>query len=555
MGRAGRVDQRTMRTGRTGRRRAATARTGVGALVTAGWLAVGACADGSGTGWVVLDDRGEPAPGALITVRDTAAGTAVTVYAAPDGTFDVPDGAVGPGRVWEFRSAGAEATPRAVLDGAPEGPVRLAPAAADDEPPASAFLAQLPDGPEKRRTIVDCGGCHTFNARHARLSGAHRPEESWRDALVLMQNMAGQGSGFPIMSSEVDPEADAAWLAGALAGAPWPRSVPLPAALTAGAARAVLTEYDVPEPGDLPHDVAVHPSGTLLVTGMFTHRMYVLDPGSGGWRTVDIPVPNANPRAVDVAPDGRWWVLLGAPQSMAAYDPAAGTWETHAIGMYPHSIDLDSEGRVWFNGHFTVAPELIGSLDPATGTVTRYEVPPPAPRWTSESTIPYGLRVDADDVIWATQLRGNHLIRLDPADGSVRLFEMPTSESGPRRPDLAADGTVWIPGFGAGTLVRFDPASETFTEYPVPDPDAAPYVVRVDRTRGTVWLGTGHGDVVYAFDPTTERFTAYPLPTRGALVRHLDVDEATGAVWAAYGASPGIPGKVLRIQPGGPDAG
>ncbi len=82
-----------------------------------------------------------------------------------------------------------------------------------------------------------------------------------------------------------------------------------------------------------------------------------------------------------------------------------------------------------------------------------------------------------------------------------------------------------------------------------PDPDAAPYVVRVDRRRGTVWIGTGHGDVVYSFDPAAGAFTAYPLPTRGALVRHIDVDEQTGDLWAAYGASPGIPGKVLRIQP------
>ena len=67
--------------------------------------------------------------------------------------------------------------------------------------------------------------------------------------------------------------------------------------------------------------------------------------------------------------------------------------------------------------------------------------------------------------------------------------------------------------------------------------------------RGTVWLGTGHADLVLAFDPSSEVFTAYPLPTRGALIRHIDVDERDGSVWVAYGASPGIPGKILRIQP------
>jgi hypothetical protein len=31
-------------------------------------------------------------------------------------------------------------------------------------------------------------------------------------------------------------------------------------------------------------------------------------------------------------------------------------------------------------------------------------------------------------------------------------------------------------------------------------------------------------------------------------VRHLDVDERTGAVWVAYGASPGVPARVARIE-------
>lgn len=43
-------------------------------------------------------------------------------------------------------------------------------------------------------------------------------------------------------------------------------------------------------------------------------------------------------------------------------------------------------------------------------------------------------------------------------------------------------------------------------------------------------------------------------PTRGALIRHPDVDETRNEVWFAYGASPGIPGKILRLQPGGGSA-
>ena len=498
---------------------------------------------------VVRDASGAAVAGALVTARHAGSGRAVTVYTAQDGTFALPSALPADGVVFEVRGPAADEAPAASFDAPPSGDVRLPPPDPSGEPPASAFLAQLPDGADKRRLIVDCGGCHTFNPTHARKDGRARTEAEWREAIAALVAMTRQGTGFPIISSGADPVGDAAWLAEALAGAPWPASRAPEAGRVAGAAGAILTEYDVPEPQDLPHDLAVDPDGRIVVTGMFTHRMYLLDPATGAWDTEAVPVPNANPRAVDIGPDGRWWVALGAPRSLAGFDPATGEWTVHEVGVYPHSIRPDDQGRIWFNGHFSVAPERIGSLDPATGAVERYDVPPTGPRWERESTIPYGLRVDRSGVVWGTQLRGNGLVRLDPADGSVRTFLLPTPESGPRRLDVGPDGTVWIPAFGAGTLVRFDPGSEAFTEVEVPDPDSGPYVVRVDQRRGTVWIGTGHGDVVYAYDPVEGRFTAYPLPTRGALIRHLDVDESTGAVWAAYGASPGIGGKVLRIQP------
>lgn len=522
-------------------------------VVMAAWVAgvvltVGGCEDEGGVSGVIRDPGGFPASGALVTVRNEATGVARTVYTDEQGRYrlDPPPG--DPLR-WEVRSALAEAMPRLTADGAPSslgGTVTLTDDVPAGEPRASSFLGQIPDGPRKRQLIVDCGGCHTFDGARMRMEDEPRSLEGWTTAFNVMLAMAGQGTGFPILSGSWDAAADGQWLHEALSGQALPEDEPLPGELVARAAGAVLTEYDVPEPLDLPHDLVVD-SGRIVITGMFTHRMYVLDPDSGTFDVVPIPVENANPRAVDIGPDGRWWALLGAPMSVAAYDPASATWESHPIGMYPHSIAHDSRGRVWFNGHFTVGPELIGVLDPSDGSVEEFVVP--AADSADESTIPYGLRVGPDDVVWGTQLRGNGLMRFDPADESMRVWEMPTPHSGPRRLDVAPDGAVWIPTYGGNGLVRFDPETEAFQEFPFPVPDAAPYIARVDRVRGTVWIGTGQADVVASFDPTTEAYTLYPLPTRGALIRHVDIDEATGALWAAYSASPGIGGKILRIEP------
>lgn len=496
-----------------------------------------------------MNPDGSPSAYALLTARRGGGGGAVSVWADAEGRFD-PSAFPSTSYALEVRSAVAEAQPRLTVDVSEVEPITgtlsLDPPTARPEPRGSSFLAQLPDSDAKRELIVDCGGCHIFDSLRMRKDGRDRSEEEWRSALTLMRTLYGPGSNFPIVSDR-DVEDDVAWLHGALAGQPWPEDAPWPTEALAGIGRAQITEWDMPQPLDLAHDVAVHPSGEILVTGMFTHLVYRFDPTTGAFTTEPIPVDNANPRAIDVDPAGHWWLLLGAAGEIARYDPGAAEWESWPIGMYPHSIALDAEGDVWYNGHFTHAPELIAELDPSSGEATSHEVvSSPTP---PESTIPYGLRVAADGVVWGTQLRGNRLVRHDPATGDTRVFEMPTTNSGPRRPDVGPDGSIWIPEFGANRIARFDPETETFREYELPTADTAPYVIRVDPVRGTVWIGTGHGDVIAAFDPVVEAFTLYPLPTRGALIRHIDIDESNGDVWATYSASPGIGGKLARIRP------
>ena len=430
------------------------------------------------------------------------------------------------------------------------GPDALGSSAPDQRAQESgaAWLALLPEGEVKRRFILDCTGCHVWTEDWVRgPDGAPRTREEWAQSIQKMIGAFGQASAFPIISSWPEPEALAEWLHEGFAGSPGRRA--LPDSLLPGTP-VRIDEFPVPNPGDLPHDLMVSPEGEVLITGMFTHQMYRLDPASGTFTTVSIPVPNANPRALDIDTDGRWVVLLGGPGAVARYTPASESWEHWAFGAYPHSVVAADDGRIWWNGHFTVDPELIGALDPASGDIEGFHVPALATSDTppGESTVPYGLRAAPDGTIWATQLRGGHLIRLDPASGEVRQWPLPTDHSGPRRPDVAPDGTVWIPEYAAGKLARFDPETESFTEWDLPVPDALPYVVRVDQSNGRIWIGTGHGDLLASFDPDRERFTLYPLPTRGALVRHIDVDEARGEIWAAYGASPGGPSKVARLR-------
>ena len=192
--------------------------------------------------------------------------------------------------------------------------------------------------------------------------------------------------------------------------------------------------------------------------------------------------------------------MLGAPKKLAVLAPDS-TWKVHDVGMYPHSLAIHPTDRVWVNGHFTRAPELIGAVDPASGKFETHEVPAhPTLASVDGGPIPYGSGPPRR-AIWTSELHGNRMAAFDPATGRFQTFTLPTPHSGPRRFDVDAKGIVWIPAYATGRLVRLDPATGRFTEIPLPMPDALPYVVRADPRDGALWIGTGAADVVFRYDP------------------------------------------------------
>lgn len=489
---------------------------------------------------------GDLAAGALVQVRPDGAVFTHTVIADAGGRYRLDALPAGPVTLAAGYGAAWGPSKTTVL-GSGEATVELEAGPRTEgreDLPASSFLSLLPDDEDRRRFIKDCTGCHVFDAAHAYPGGTARTHASWVERVRQMLGFAGPQSGFPVIAEGRDPVSTAGYLTAFVRAGATPAAPPL---ASAGAAGAVITEYAIPEPGDLPHDVALTADGHVLVTGMFTHRMYVLNPATGAFEIEPIPVGNANPRAVEVAEDGSWWVVLGNPRTLARRDPSGG-WKTWNVGTYPHSLALGTDGRVWYNGHFSRNPEILGYVDAARDTVIALEVPPHPEADVGAGPMPYELRTGPDGRIWGSELIGDRVYAYDPGTGRFQTWMMPGTEAGPRRLDVAPDGIVWIPEYAGGALTRLDPATGGFTRYPLPIDAASPYVVRVDPRSGRVWLGTGAADVILSFDPATESWTTYPLPSRATLVRHLAVDPRNGDLWIAYGASPGPPAKVARLR-------
>ena len=420
--------------------------------------------------------------------------------------------------------------------------------AADSVRRSSDWLSLLPEGEEKRRFILDCTGCHQIDDQIVRPNGRPRTQAEYKEMVDKMLGFAGSTTGFPVIGHGRESMSTAAWMARNFFANPTirPRGTLPP--------NARVTEYDMPEPGDLPHDVAVGRDGRIVVTGMFSHRMWVLDPTRGTFDGVDIPIEKANPRALEIDAAGDWWVVFGARHMIGRYSPTSRTWRTWPGGFYPHSLALAPDGGVWINGHFTHSPELIARVDTtardSSRALARFEVPAHSALGKGPGgPIPYEIRVARDGRVWTSELQGNRLFAYDPKKRAFDVFTMPESWSGPRRFDIDRRGILWIPAYATNELVRLDPATRRFTRFPLPEPDAVPYVVKVDDATGRIWIGSSASDAIYAYDAAANRFTTYPLPSRGAMVRHLAIDPRTHDLWIAYGASPGrIPAKIARLQ-------
>jgi streptogramin lyase len=495
-----------------------------------------------------ITDGGVPVGGGMVTARELSSGIEVTVFSAADGNYLLDRLAAG-AYVIDAKVAGKKTvTAQQVIDEATRGRLDFQVQADPDFRtllPSAQWFSLLPEGTMKLEFILNCTSCHEIS--HARIfrNGTPRTAEDWAQAIALMRSIDIYGLTPPDFN-----DADyAAWLAQhlnaeAIAGLQAAR-------LASGAALAArITEYPVPVTPSLPHDLVLGPDGRVWITGFYNNVVWALDPADGAIQSFPVnekPDVMGQVRALSFDRKGMLWVLLGGTESLVRLDPADGSIRTFALGMYPHSIEVDSRGKIWFNDYIS-SGERIGSIDPATGKLEVMNLP--SAGLTKEQGLPllYGLQIDSKDVLWGTLLAANKLFRYDTRSGETKLYDMPAMNSGPRRPGMAPDDSVWIPEFNTGKVARFDPVSETFTRYELGSSSFGPYDVAVDPVSGHVWSAGSLASAMVRIDPATGRRDTFPFPTEPAYPRHMAIDAETGDVWTTYSSMPDAKPKITHIE-------
>ncbi len=254
----------------------------------------------------------------------------------------------------------------------------------------------------------------------------------------------------------------------------------------------------------------------------------------------------------------------------------------------PHDVIVDSAGMAWYA---SFGEQILGKLDPRTGTVTEYPVPllkPAAP------TGILGMRFDRDQNLWlGLQFQGG-IAKFDRKTETFQAWSLPPELNGDHvqinqvSPDQHhIDGKVWLQDAGTYTVLRLDVRTgtfEVFEPYTIPRPNVydvipdsmnngfflvmgAEDIGKIDARTGKItifktptagsgprrgmmdaqdrlWFGENRADRIGMFDTRTERFQEWTPPTPGAWPYDVTTDR-NGEAWSGGEYND----RILRLNP------
>jgi virginiamycin B lyase len=435
---------------------------------------------------------------------------------------------------------------------------------------SSEWLLSVPGTEAQKNQLFRCAACHSLMP----IVQSTYDEKGWLTTFARMRSYSEQAVlEHPVslpykVSVQPDPEF-AKYLAtiNLSATKEWNyklKTLPRP---SGRATRVIVTEYDLPDPGRLPHDADLDDKGMVWYNDFREPLIGRLDPRTG--ETKEWRMPPLKPDfpegtlSIEFNRDGFLWIPRFRQGGYTRFDPRTERFQTWLVppeyndtrAIQPQ-VAAAPDGTAWFPGGESL---MIFKVDPETNQVTEYPMYPDfhpdekssgiiqfsySATPTGHST--YGVAADSHSNIYIFDIVGGNVGKIDGKTAKVTLYKTPTLNSGPRRGSVDSQDRVWFGEYYADKLGMFDPKTEKFKEWTAPTPWLGPYPAKADKN-GEAWTSGMGADLVDRLDPKTGKFTEYMLPTVNANIRHIDVDNSTSpvTVWVAEVHQ----GKIARIEP------
>jgi virginiamycin B lyase len=547
--------------------------TGVGFLVLLAWLA------GTGklpaqTGAPALagkvTDEHDVMEGVLVSARRAGSTVTVTVVSDKDGRYSFPAARLVPGQYsLSIRAVGYELGKL--------GPVEVAAGktvtsdltlrkTADlaSQLSNAEWLASMPGTDAQKGQLLNCVGCHTLERP---LRSTYNADEFLTTILPRMQGYVNQSiPAHPqlrraerLMEERGDQRVQvyraAAEFLASINLSSWPqwnfelKTLPRP---TGAATRVIYTEYDLPRETISPHDVIVDSSGMVWYSSFGEQNLGRLDPGTG--KVTEFPIPEHKPGfptgllGLRGDRDGNLWLGNMYQATIVKFDRKSETFkfwllqgdeniDAAQINMVsPQSSGVD--GKVWMQNNGFAG---VHRLDIATGKIET---------WVPFKGVPgphniYDVIPDSRNNAYFTDFRQRHIGRIDARSGEVRLYEIPTPNSAPRRGTMDAQDRLWFGEYRGDRIGMLDTRTGQFKEWPVAPRWSSPYDVITDKNE-EAWTGSMLSDQVTRLNTKTGESINYLLP-RTTNIRRVFVDNSTTPVTFWAGSNHGA--SIVKVEP------
>ena len=264
-------------------------------------------------------------------------------------------------------------------------------------------------------------------------------------------------------------------------------------------------------------------------------RRPTLVPGDTSIEITEWVVPTLGQRSRDPveAPDGSiWWTGMWA--SLAGrLDPKSGTMEEFRLPpeARPHTVLPDADGNIWYTGNSNAT---VGKLDPRTAEITEYP---------TQARDPHSAVFHPDGRLYFTAQGAGMLGRLHPETGELTEIE---TEPRPYGMQVAANGTVWVAYNGTNKLGALDPETMEVRYYEVPDETSR--IRRLGLTSdGMVWYGNSTNGRIGRLNPQTGEIKEWPSPS-GPDSHPYAMAVVDDVIW--YNEAGMRPDALVRFDPG-----
>jgi virginiamycin B lyase len=521
------------------------------------------------TGQVTSAEEGAM-EGVLVSAKKSGSTITITVVSDAQGRYSFPAGKLAPGQyALRIRAVGYD------LDNSKSVEVAAQKTTTHDlklrktedlvaQLSNGEWMASIPGTDREKGILLGCVGCHTLERT---MRSPHDADTFMNVVLPRMQGYVNQSipahpqlrRGERRMEERGDQRVQvyrtaAEYLAkiNLGAGSQWKYDLKILPRPSGRATRVIYTEYDLGRETIEPHDVIVDADGIAWYSSFGEQNLGRLDPKTGAVK--EYPIPEHKPGyptgLLGLRDDkaGNLWLGNMYQATIVKFDrktekfqfwqlPPEQNIDAAQVNMVsPQSSHVD--GKVWTQNNGFAG---VHRLDIATGKIETWE----PFKGAKEPHNIYDVIPDSKNNVYFTDFRWRHIGRIDAKTGEVKLFEVPTPASAPRRGMMDAQDRLWFGEYRGDRIAMFDTKSEQFKEWKVSPRWSAPYDVAIDKNE-EAWTGSMITDQVTRLDTKSGASVDYLLP-RSTNIRRVFVDNSTTPVTFWVGSNHGA--SIIKLEP------